>query len=249
MTKINCVALVVLSAATVLANPDSASAFASVNIGTGSADHIFVGITQRPSGSTCDATYAACPSPGVTANFACMRGTSTSSAATWYALGSGAGIVDDFEIEGNGGNDYIYFWRAAGNQGAGDTCRGNTNWNDATLNGHYLDADGGSGSDSILSGDNDTWIKGGADGDTLSMYDNGQAAGEGGADTIEGFTTGEDLVGGDQNDCIADSGSFFSATGGSGTNEWDGPAPCPDASFTIRITDGQCGAIIDQEDC
>lgn len=247
MTKLNYLSIVGLAVGLLLSGARTASAFTSVNIGTGGADHIFVGLTYRPSSSTpCDDTYAttSCPAWNVAANYACIRGTSATSTATWYYLGGAfTGIDDDMDIEGNGGNDRIDFFRGLGQPpgGVSDTCRGGIRWNDPTLGGHYIDGDGGSGDDVIFSGDTDTWLKGGAGEDVLYEYDsNGQASGGDNNDILIGVASSEDLVGGNGDDCFFDANlNYFATNGGAGTDRWDGPAPCP-SGVNRRLTSGSC---------
>jgi Ca2+-binding RTX toxin-like protein len=218
-----------------------------VNIGTASTDVIFVGITTRGAG-TCHATYAGggvCPASGVH-NYACIRGSSPTSTATWYYLGNGlAGLYDNYDIHGNGGNDTMYIYRSNGNPAVGDTCRGGTYWNDPTGS-NWIDLYGDAGSDTLTTSDQSGWyLWGGTGNDLLYGYSSqGALYGQDGDDILYGFTTSEAYDGGADYDCVEENNSNYgSALGGLGSYDaWsNGGAACPaGGGFERRITSGTC---------
>lgn len=236
--------ILLLAVLLVVGSAERAFAYTVANVGTSSANSIYVGLVRRASGTSCNTSYAGggtCPSDTGTHNYACVRGSSPTSSATWFYLGNGiAGLYDDYGINAAGGSDFVKIFTSSGNLPAGDTCRGYANWNDPTYNSHYVDLLGGDGDDILSSGDVDTWLFGEGYNDTLWMYDSGgQLNGGNNDDILYGLTTDEDFAAGSGNDCAYDTGSYYGGDGGSGTDYWWGPAPCP-TNFTYRITSGDC---------
>ncbi len=234
-----------VAAIAVLLYCSAAAAETSFVAGTGGQDRIYIGITDPPSGVSCENKVSGGTCPSGINNFVCRRPLNNpQGTAQWYYIGSGvAGLADDWRIRGGTDDDYMVILRSGLNLPSNDTCDGDTAWNAPTYNGHYIDLDGEGGEDELWGGSTDTWLYGGGGNDYLRAY---AAYGEmqGGADDnrLISLVHSMSFVGGTGADCASTfSGGSNSYSMGSGDDDiWGDPSTgCP-ATFERRVTTWLC---------
>jgi len=135
------------------------------------------------------------------------------------AIGNGSGLVDDFQVSGSSGDDFVW---VIFNMSA-DTIFCNFHMNGLVYGGHYLDVLGLAGNDILSSGDaGDTWLFGMDGNDELIYSGFGNAFGGNGNDTVRTvhlIFTSEGAYGEAGNDCLEDgNGQSFVTDCGSGVD-------------------------------